>query len=545
MSGVPRTIRVAYTPHAGQAKLHAAFRAGERFVVAVCGRRWGKTRAALEECRRRMLSRPGVVVRWASPVYGQARARFREMLRLFRELDDAIESSNKVELRIELRNGSEIAFWSVHDPDNLRGEGVNFMVVDEAGYIDAAVWSEALRPMLADTRGAALLIGTPRGRGQFLHQCATRASQGVRGWFLHHAPTWTSPRIAPEEIEAAREELPADAFAQEFGAEFLESAAGVFAGISRCVGGALEGPSPGRTYVLGVDLAQTRDFSVFLVLEAARRQVVHIERMRGVSYVEQVTRIIEVSRQYNSADVVVDETGVGRPVLDNLRVSLGRTRSETEVDRRGGFRLQAPRVTGITLTQQTKQDLIQRLQLDIERARIRIPAECEVLIRELELYGYEMTRSGRISYSAPSGFHDDTVIALALAAFSVPREAVSLDHVDGRLRGLIAQLRPSVRRSHRYGLPRSRSGWVSFAAGPAPEGDLFHEFRLLQVTHAAGLVSIDEARLLASDLRRRAHAHPRYGKLWYSDPLDDEFGHWDDFLAGDDLLGPDDQQPDA
>ena len=531
------TLRINYSPHPGQERIHKAFDAGARFVVAVCGRRWGKTRAGLEECRRRLHARPDTVVRWTSPTYRQAKARFREMAKLLRNHGNWIASINKSDLRIELHNGSDIQFWSTQEPENLRGEGIDFLVVDEAGFVLALVWAEDLRPMLSDTLGGAYIVGTPRGRGQFLHQCSVRATSGTPGWSVIHAPTWDSPRIAAEEIEAARAELPADVFAQEYGAEFLDSAAGVFRGVRRCIGGQPEAPQQGRRYVIGVDLAQTRDFSVILTLDALTRQVVDLQRFRGVSYVEQVTMILETAKRYHNADILVDETGIGKPVLDNLRVSLGRPRTDTKPDRRGGLRRRAPRVDGLVFTSQSKQDVIQKLQLDIERARIRIPAAFEVLVNELELYGYEMTRTGRISYGAPEGHHDDTVIALALAAYAIPREGFSMEHVDSRWLHLIEQLRPSIHAAERYGLPRQRgyaamNGLPGNLAPLSPQQDHHLEFRFLTVCHRAGLIGDDEAGFLGDDLRRRSLG-TRFERMSYSDPLDGELGSWSSFLRGD------------
>ena len=41
------------------------------------------------------------------------------------------------------------------------------------------------------------------------------------------------------------------------------------------------------------------------------------------------------------------------------------------------------------------------------------------LINELKLYGYKTTRSGNVQYGAPEGYHDDCVVALALAAWQL------------------------------------------------------------------------------------------------------------------------------
>lgn len=417
-----RSLQLSYSPHLAQAKVHRAFRDGARFVVVAAGRRWGKTRAGLEEARRRMLQQAHVVVRWVSPVHAQARARFRSMLALLREVEGGalLSRTNRTFFRLELENGSEIEFWSARDPERLRGEGLDFLVVDEAGYTDALTWYEVLRPMLSDTLGDALVIGTPRGRGQLLHTLFVRGQEGEHGWWSMRAPSWSSSRLSQEEIEAARRELPEDAFRQEFGAEFLEASAGVFKGIAKCIGGRLRPPEPGHSYVVGVDLAQTRDFTVLATLDVATRRLVDFQRVRGESYTQQITRILSTAERYNGAFVMIDETGVGKPVLDGLRATLGGPRRERAVDRRGGVAA-GVRVQGVTLTQPMKQDVIQKLQVDLERQRVRFP-EIPELVRELELYGYEMTRTGRISYSAPSGFHDDAVIALALANFALTDE---------------------------------------------------------------------------------------------------------------------------
>jgi len=42
-----------------------------------------------------------------------------------------------------------------------------------------------------------------------------------------------------------------------------------------------------------------------------------------------------------------------------------------------------------------------------------------VLIDELEAFEYSVTENGNVRTGAPSGYHDDTVIALALAAWCV------------------------------------------------------------------------------------------------------------------------------
>ena len=91
----------------------------------------------------------------------------------------------------------------------------------------------------------------------------------------------------------------------------------------------------------------------------------------------------------------MDTTGVGGPVVEQLK--------------RKGIQ-----VEGYNFNNTTKQQLIEALAVAIENEEISYP-KIDTLIHELQLYEYEITRAGNVRYSAPQGYHDDTVIALGLA----------------------------------------------------------------------------------------------------------------------------------
>jgi len=62
-----------------------------------------------------------------------------------------------------------------------------------------------------------------------------------------------------------------------------------------------------------------------------------------------------------------------------------------------------------------KETLIDNLALALEGGELTLSSGAPELVNELEVFEYDMTESGQVRYSAPSGFHDDTVDALALA----------------------------------------------------------------------------------------------------------------------------------
>jgi hypothetical protein len=92
---------------------------------------------------------------------------------------------------------------------------------------------------------------------------------------------------------------------------------------------------------------------------------------------------------------LVDATGVGDAVVEDLQSRL-------------------PRVEGFKFTAPSKQNLMERLAIAINGNEITFPEG--MLVSELESFEYEYTRTG-VKYSAPSGLHDDGVMALALAVY--------------------------------------------------------------------------------------------------------------------------------
>jgi len=73
----------------------------------------------------------------------------------------------KVDRQIILPMGGEVTVRSADDPDSLRGEGLDFVVMDECAFMQENAWIEALRPALSDRQGRAMFISTPKGRNWF------------------------------------------------------------------------------------------------------------------------------------------------------------------------------------------------------------------------------------------------------------------------------------------------------------------------------------------------------------------------------------------
>ena len=193
--------------------------APQRFKVAVCGRRFGKTFLSLNRlCYEARV--PGREVWYVAPTYRQAKQiLWRKLKNKLTDLRWAAKV-NESELSIILKNGSTISLKGADNADSLRGVGLDYLVMDEFADIDPEAWYEVLRPTLADKQGGALFIGTPKGLGNWAHDLYNMPSEYPDQWASFSYTTLEGGNVLQEEIEAAKQDLDERTFRQEFMATF-------------------------------------------------------------------------------------------------------------------------------------------------------------------------------------------------------------------------------------------------------------------------------------------------------------------------------------
>ena len=390
---------VGYEPHAGQREVHDC-RAPRR--VLACGVRWGKTRCAAMEGLAAAMEPKQRSIGWiAAPTYDLADKVFREIVLIAAEhLRHRIVSIKENERRLVVRNmaggQSEVRAKSADNPISLLGEGLDWLVIDEAARLRPVVWEGYLSQRLLDKRGWALLLSTPCGKGWFydMFRRGQGADPDYASW---NSPSRANPHLNPDLIEAERARLPERVFRQEYEGEFIEGAGSVFRKVRECATGEWREPVPGERYVAGLDLAKVEDFTVLVVMNRMR-EVVFADRFHRLDWSIQVSRIKAALQRYNHAEVLVDSTGIGEPVYESLRAA-------------------GCKAEPYSLTQSSKNDIINHLALALEQGTIVLPkpALWPEGIDEIEAFEYSITDSGNVRTSAPSGVHDDCVIGLGLA----------------------------------------------------------------------------------------------------------------------------------
>jgi hypothetical protein len=379
-----------------------------RFVVAACGTKTGKTFGLSEWLINRAFAHKGSLNWWTAPVYKQAKIAFKLIGNL---LPKHFYRKSKTDLTYELLDSlgnvrSIIEFRSADNPDSLRGEAVRSAVVDEAGYWNRDSF-ESLLTTLTRTQGWCRIISTPKGRNWFYEEWSKGwypDQQAKFPWYKSfQLPTACNPHVPRESIEQARLMLPEDVFRQEYEAEFLDESAGVFKNITNCqVAQWLDDPIEGCFYVVGIDWAKKEDYTVFVVADLLSKEIVHIERHNTLDWNVNISKAIACARRWNQAAVMMDSTGVGDVPFDMMRAVY-------------------PYVEGYSIfNNEPKVQLIQAMQFALERSEIKLPYpkahnNAATLDHEMRMYGYEMSATGKFLFSAPEGYHDDCVIAAALA----------------------------------------------------------------------------------------------------------------------------------
>ncbi len=376
-----------------------------RFKVVACGRRWGKTelgKMALLETAIKGRKRAW----WLAPTALMASQVWRDLKATVRQLPGIAISES--ERRIDIGGEGMIAVRSAHHPDNLRGEGLNLAVLDEAAYMTPDLWPEVLRPMLTTTRGGALFLSTPFGRNWFWDKYRLGLDDEAPEWMSFHFTTANNPMIERDELASIRRQTTEHIWRTEYLAEFSDESGQVFRGIRAAViPGRVEAPEAGHDYVAGVDWGRHHDYTVIAVIDATARRLVALDRFNNIGWRLQRGRLKTIAAHWRTRLIWAEANSIGAPNIEALQEDGLPMRS-------------------FLTTSRSKSPLIEALALAIERGLLGL-LDDPALLGELASFSLERLPGGGYRYGAPPGTHDDTVIATALAWHGVVNGGIGFD----------------------------------------------------------------------------------------------------------------------
>ena len=195
----------------------------------VCHRRAGKTVATIADLIDALLRHemPNTRGAYVAPTFVQAKDVAWEYAKRFSAPIPGV-TFNESELRVDYPGGQRLRLYGADNYDRMRGLYFDFVVLDEFADMNPAAWSEVIRPALADRKGKAVFIGTPKGKNAFFDICE-KAEEDPE-WFFMRLKASETGIVDQEELADARASMTAEQFATEFECSFDSAVIGAYYG---------------------------------------------------------------------------------------------------------------------------------------------------------------------------------------------------------------------------------------------------------------------------------------------------------------------------
>lgn len=387
-----------FTPHPDQwEKINLIEDDTIKFIVLTTGRQWGKTLLGMNLLLKWTIQNPHVKSMWVSPVYSQASKVF-ETLSVAVGGTPVVKSINRSSLTMTFINGSSIIFKSGERADTIRGNTVDYLVVDEAAFIKNDVWNTVLKQTTMVKGKKVLFISTPKGKN-FLYDLHLRGqSEEYPSYISLQGTSYDTPYISHDELLDAKKVLPEDIFKQEILGEFVDDGGEVFKDIETyCSLTEWIPKQEGKKYYAGLDLGRSNDYTVLTIIDDEGK-VVYVYRDRHKAWDLIVNEVVRQIKKYN-AQLQVEVNNVGDVIYEQIKKKHQNTH---------------PFIT----TNGSKQNIIEDLIYGLTENQLILPSSTlfPPLQQEMSVFTFIYSpRTRAIRYEAQQGHHDDCVMSLAIA----------------------------------------------------------------------------------------------------------------------------------
>jgi phage FluMu gp28-like protein len=405
-----KTLKIKPFPY--QAKL---LQDESKRLVACMGRQSGKTTTIALKAIKFAVSNKAVTILITSPSLRQSMIMFNRIINLIATSPLKQRVTRATRTTIQFDNKSEIIALPASE-NMLRGYSAHMIICDEAAFMPEQLITNIIFPMISSTQGHAIFLSTPWGRNHFFYRAFMNPNYSV-----HRVRSSENPLITPQFLDEMRQNMTDEAYKMECEAEFVEAANSFFQQdlIRQCVVNdppielieSLEDNIPAGNYYAGVDFGKHKDHSTIAVVKRESQslslQLVYLHEFElGTAYSSVINHLVRTHQKINLQKIIVDQTGIGEPVLDELKSQ--------------GF----SNVQGVTFTVKTKEELLTTLKLLMEQKRLKLPYHRR-LCQQINEQQFEYTRSGHLAFSHPEGSHDDMLWALSMGVWAATRETPS------------------------------------------------------------------------------------------------------------------------
>jgi hypothetical protein len=399
--------------------------------VICAGKGWGKTEFVTKSGAGKAMTEAGTCGAIIAPFAKQANYDYKLVRKLITER--RIEKSSERWMELTLKNGAEVGMFSAENPEAARGYAWDWVIVDEAAFCDPEIFA-IIDSQVGKRNGIEWDVSTPNGKG-FFYELYNRQETDPKNYKSFHYTTYDNPYYPVSEIERMRLNMPESVFRQEILAEFIDGGL-VFPHLGEIMTAVPREPIPGHSYVSGIDIAKVNDFTVIKIADSADNYEVFHLRMPHSDWSMIKSTIYSTLKRYNNATGIIDQTGVGGAVVEDLQKM---TRAFEGAPDQGHLLL-----VPVAFTQKSKPELMRAYIMAQGNSTIHLikdpvtkkEHEDMMAIKSESLQGY-------IKYQAPKGRTDDCVMSAALMSWG-------LDHYAGnQLAGPFtdAQLNPLMKKT--------------------------------------------------------------------------------------------------
>lgn len=386
-----KTIEL-FKPYDKQRQVINAIQDENNFFIIVCaGRQVGKSLLSMNLAIKWAIDDPNRIIYWVSPTFEQQQ-------KVYKQIVDAIYHTHCIKsnksgggTEIVFTNKSKILFRSAAQEDSLRGESVDYMILDECAFIKKDTLTTILLPMLSSRGKKLLAISTPKGKNWF-HEWFLKGYSEPR-YKSFRFSTYDSPYANMELIDIFKKNLPEQRFKQEIDAEFVDSSS-IFTNIDEVMTlQRTNKPILNEKYFGGIDIGMINDSSVLTILDSNGHLVNYI-KWDKVESPDLIQMILEQNRIWNFKKIFIEDNNQGLNIYQELKRKINN-------------------IVPFNTNQKTKPEMINNLIYAFNMKEIKLFMD-EYLRIELEAFIFKES-GGRIKFQAESGFHDDIVMSLAIA----------------------------------------------------------------------------------------------------------------------------------
>ena len=343
-----------------------------------------------------------------SPTLNQSRKIYKEILKGIQNLP-IYQSSNSTILEINFSNVSCIKFKSGEQRDSLRGESVNgILILDESVFIPDDVIYTTL-PFVDVAQSPILMTSTPKFRDGTFYEFFQNGLNNKTGFHSYDVNDYdTSALLSKEKLEIYRQSVAPIVFKSEYLGEFIDAISTVFGDVEKLCGTTLHTANE-RT--MGVDWSngaldkgRNPDETAISILNEYK-ELEFIDSFSDKEVMETIDYIIQKIREYDVKKVVVEVNSMGATYVNILKNKISSL----------GIRCQ---VIEFFTTNDSKREIIENLQVNCLNGTIQLLKNNKLLLQMVS-YMSEKTPSGKITYNASLGAHDDMVLALAFSLYAL------------------------------------------------------------------------------------------------------------------------------